>query len=134
MQIIKDCELKTERFYFNPFFRTIILTFFFTSFFVSCADPSFVIHKRLETTLQQDLESMVAQIIKGSSKANVLDTPYFVIKDLREFKGDTANIYSAYAEVDFYYFKDIRIAEKRKFRYSANYHYWDRYFKELFYY
>jgi len=100
----------------------------------SCADPAFRVHERLEKTLQQDLESMVAQIIKGSSKENVLDTPYFVIKDLREFHGDTAKIYSAYAEVDFYYFKDIKIAEKRKFRYDANRHYWDRYFKELFYY
>jgi hypothetical protein len=101
---------------------------------VSCSDPSFVIHERLEDTLQGDLESMVAQIIKGSSEANVLDTPYFVIRNIKEFRGDTARIYSAYAEVDFYYFKDIKIAEKRKFRYDASRHYWDRYFKELFYY
>jgi hypothetical protein len=100
----------------------------------SCADPAFVVHERLEKTLQQDLEVIVAQVIKGSSKANVLDTPYFVIKDLREFHGDTAKVYSAYAEVDFFYFKDIKIAEKRKFRYDSNWHYWDRYFKELFYY
>jgi len=106
----------------------------FALILTSCADPAFRVHERLETTLQQDLQSMVAQIIKGSSKQNVLDTPYFVIKDLREFHGDTAKIYSAYAEVDFYYLKDIKIAEKRKFRYDANRHYWDRYFKELFYY
>jgi hypothetical protein len=101
---------------------------------ISCADPAFRVHERLEDTLQRDLESMVAQIIKGSNKANVLDTPYFVIKDLREFRGDTARIYSAYAEVEFYYFKDAKIAERRKFRYDASRHYWDRYFKELFYY
>ncbi len=101
---------------------------------VSCADPSFRVHERLEDTLQRDLESMVAQIIKGSSKANVLDTPYFVIKDLREFRGDTAKIYSAYAEVEFYYLKDAKIAERRKFRYDVSRHYWDRYFKEWFYY
>jgi hypothetical protein len=100
----------------------------------SCADPPFRVHERLEDVLQQDLESMAAQIIKGSSKANVLDTPYFVIRDLREFSGEKKEIYSAYAEVDFYYFKNIRIAEKRKFRYDARRHYWDRYFKELFYY
>ncbi|MDR0518123.1 MAG: hypothetical protein LBH25_13880 [Fibromonadaceae bacterium] len=105
-----------------------------TLLFLSCADPAFRVHERLETTLQQDLEGMVAQIIKGSSKANVLDTPYFVVKDLKEFSGSKAEIYSAYAEVDFYYFKDIKIAEKRKFRYDARRHYWDRYFKELFYY
>jgi len=101
---------------------------------VSCADPPFIVHERLEEILQRDLQSMVAQIIKGSGKENVLDTPYFVIKDLREFRGDTAQIYSAYAEVEFYYFRNIKIAEKRKFRYDASRHYWDRYFKEWFYY
>jgi len=103
-------------------------------FFISCADPPFRIHERLDATLQGDLESMVAQVIKGSSDANVLDTPYFVIRDLREFRGDTAKKFAAYAEVDFYYFKDIKIAEKRKYRYSTSWHYWDRYFKEWFYY
>jgi len=106
----------------------------FLVLFASCADPAFKVHERLEDTLQGDLENMVAQIIKGSSRENVLDTPYFVIRDLREFRGDTARIYSAYAEVDFYYFKNVKIAEKRKFRYDANRHYWDRYFKEWFHY
>ncbi|GHV13654.1 hypothetical protein AGMMS49938_08540 [Fibrobacterales bacterium] len=109
----------------------IVIVIFFLS---ACADPPFRVHERLQDTLQGDLKSMVAQVIKGSSKANVLDTPYFVIKDLREFRGDTANVYSAYAEVEFFYFKDIKIAEKRKFRYDANRHYWDRYFKEWFFY
>ena len=108
--------------------------FLFLIIFLSCADPPFRVHERLEDILQQDLESMVAQIIKGSGKENILDTPYFVIKDLKEFRGDTAEIYSAYAEVDFYYFKDIKLAEKRKFRYDARRHYWDRYFKEMFHY
>ena len=101
----------------------------------SCSEPSFRIHERLEEALQSDLESLVAQVVKGSSEKNVLDTPYFVIRDLREFRGDTAKKYAAYAEVDFYYFKeDIRIAEKRKFRYDVSKRYWDRYFKELFFY
>ncbi|MDR2580340.1 MAG: hypothetical protein LBC85_05035 [Fibromonadaceae bacterium] len=105
----------------------------FALLLASCADPSFRVHERLESALQADLESMVAQIIKGSSKENVLDTPYFIIRDLREFRGDTAKIYSAYAEVDFYYFKNIKVAEKRKFRYDARRRYWDRYFKEWFF-
>ncbi|MDR3001604.1 MAG: hypothetical protein LBU89_10095 [Fibromonadaceae bacterium] len=109
--------------------------FIFALLLISCADPPFIIHERLEETLQSDLENLVAQIIKGSSKESVLDTPYFVIRDLREFRGDTARRYAAYAEVDFYYFKeDIRIAEKRKFRYDVSRRHWDRYFKELFFY
>jgi hypothetical protein len=114
--------------------QRLFLTIILALLLASCADPPFIVHQRLEEILQQDLQSMVAQIIKGSSRENVLDSPYFVIKDLKEFRGDTAQIYSAYAEVDFYYFKDIKIAEKRKFRYDARRHYWDRYFKEWFYY
>lgn len=112
----------------------LIIIFTTLLMLMSCSEPRFRVHERLEETLQSDLESMVAQVIKGSSKENVLDTPYFVIKDFREFQGDTARKYSAYAEVDFYYFKDIRIAEKRKFRYDKPNRYWDRYFKEWFYY
>ena len=114
-------------------FNYQLLAIIFAFLLTSCADPPFKLHERLEKTLQDDLENMVAQAIKSSGRKNVLDTPYFVIKDLREFRGDTARVYSAYAEVDFYYF-NVKIAEKRKFRYDAQRHYWDRYFKKLFHY
>lgn len=74
---------------------------------------------------------MVAEVVKGSGKDHLLEKPYYVIADLRFFEGDTAKIYAAYAEVDFYYYKDIDLIQKRKYRYEARRHYWDRYFKKM---
>jgi hypothetical protein len=105
----------------------------FVIFLLGCSDPPYLVHERLETLLQDDLRYTVADIQKHSGKEAVLDTPYFVIRDLRQFHGDTANLYSYYADVDFYYFKNVKMAQKRKYRYDALRHYWDRYSKVLFF-
>lgn len=111
--------------------RWIILLF--AMLFASCSEPAFRLHEKLEARLQDDLKVMVAEVVKGSGKVHLLDSPYYVIKDLRFFEGDTARIYAAYAEVDFVYYKDIGLIQKRKYRYDANRHYWDRYFKKMVY-
>ena len=41
-----------------------------------------------------------------------------------------ARIYAAYAEVDFFIYKDIAMHEKRKYRYDVSTRGWDRYKKE----
>ena len=81
--------------------------------------------------LQGDLKYIVGEVEKGSGKTHLLNNPYFVIRDLRFFHGDTARLYAAYAEVDFYYYKDISMYQVRKYRYDAGYRNWDRYFKNL---
>lgn len=98
---------------------------------LGCAEPPYLVHKKLENTLQEDLKFMVAEIITGSSDTNVMAQPYYIITDLRFFKGDTARMYSGYADVDFFYFNDIPIKQKRKYRYDTRYRGWDRYYKEL---
>jgi len=57
--------------------------------------------------------------------------PYYRVKDFRLFEGASAEIYSAYAEVDFFIYKDIAMHEKRKYRYDAASRHWDRYLKTL---
>jgi hypothetical protein len=100
---------------------------------LSCSEPAYRIHEKLDVILQNDLRYIVAEIQKGSGKTYLLDEPYFTVKDLRFFEGDTARIYSAYVEVDFFYFKGINMFQKRKYRYDARYRNWDRYFKKLEY-
>ncbi|NLB62976.1 MAG: hypothetical protein GX801_02570 [Fibrobacter sp.] len=99
----------------------------------SCSEPKFLIHEKLEDMLQNDLKFMVSEIIAGSSDTNVLEEPYYIVENLLFFYGDTAWIYSSYAEVDFYYFRDIPIKQKRKYRYDVRFKSWDRYHKELYY-
>jgi hypothetical protein len=47
------------------------------------------------------------------------------------FEGAEAEIYAAYAEVDFYIYRDLAMFEKRKYRYEVHGRHWDRYSKVL---
>lgn len=104
---------------------------FLLLFLMACSEPKFRLHEKLEARLQEDLQMMVAEVLNAAGDTHLLAEPYFEIVDLRFFTGDTARIYAAYAEVDFYYYKGIDIFQKRKYRYDAARHYWDRYYKKM---
>lgn len=87
---------------------------------------------KLTSYLQEDLKFMVAEKLRAShDREALLDSPYYKIRELKFFEGAKARIYSAYAEVDFYVFKNIQMYETRKYRYDAEYRQWDRYLKKL---
>ena len=101
---------------------------------LGCSERTERIENKLNAYVQEDLKFIVAQTIHASGdRSGILDTPYYRIKDFRLFAGDTAAIYSAYAEVDFFIYQDIQMQEKRKYRYNAHARQWDRYFKALKY-
>ncbi|WP_283430051.1 hypothetical protein [Fibrobacter sp. UWB10] len=109
-----------------------IATLFLAVFLFGCAEPTERIENKLTDYLQDDLKFMVAETMKASkSREGLLDTPYYRVKDFRLFDGAEARIYAAYAEVDFFIYKDISMHEKRKYRYDVNTRGWDRYKKEL---
>lgn len=98
---------------------------------LGCSEPTERIENKLTGYLQDDLKFMVAETIKSSkTREGLLDTPYYRVKDFRLFDGAEARIYAAYAEVDFFIYKDIAMHEKRKYRYDVNTRGWDRYKKE----
>ncbi len=73
---------------------------------------------------------MVAQTLKASQDKNaLLDSPYFKIRDLRFFTAERSKMYSAYADVDFFIYRDIKMYEERKYRYDNHFLQWDRYLK-----
>lgn len=75
---------------------------------------------------------MVAETVRSSGdKSGLLETPYYRVKDFRLFEGAEARIYAAYAEVDFFIYKDVAMHEKRKYRYDVSTRKWDRYLKVL---
>lgn len=101
---------------------------------MGCSERTDRIENKLNAYVQEDLKFIVAQTIHASGdRSGILDTPYYRVKDFRLFQGDTAAIYSAYAEVDFFIYQDIQMHEKRKYRYNAHARQWDRYFKALKY-
>ena len=97
----------------------IILDLFFKEFYMC------------EESKQDDLKFMVAQTLKAShDKSALLDSPYYKIRDLRFFDDAHSKMYSAYAKVDFFIYRDIKMYEERKYRYDNHYLQWDRYLKE----
>lgn len=104
----------------------------FAALLLGCSEPTERIENKLTDYLQDDLKFMVAETMRAAgNREGLLDTPYYRVKDFRLFSGAEARIYAAYAEVDFFIYKDIAMHEKRKYRYDVNTRGWDRYKKEL---
>ncbi|MBO6075945.1 hypothetical protein B7982_10390 [Fibrobacter sp. UWB2] len=109
-----------------------ILSLIFLVLLSSCSEPTERIEKKLLTYLQEDLKFMVAETLNANAtKADLLEEPYYKIRDFRLFEGAEAEIYAAYAEVDFYIYRDLAMYEKRKYRYEVHGRHWDRYSKVL---
>lgn len=109
------------------------LAFFFllAVLVAGCSESTDRIENKLTPYLQEDLKFMVAENIRGSGNRDALmDEPYYRVKDFRLFEGAAARIYAAYAEVDFFIYKDVAMHEKRKYRYDVHTRQWDRYSKE----
>jgi len=98
----------------------------------SCSEPTERIEKKLLTYLQEDLKFMVAETLNANAtKEDLLEEPYYKVRDFRLFEGAEAEIYAAYAEVDFYIYRNLAMFEKRKYRYEVHGRHWDRYSKVL---
>lgn len=118
-------------FYFMMKFLMLAL-FALTALFMGCSEPTDRIEHKLTPYLQEDLKFMVAENIRANgNKDALMEEPYYRIKDFRLFEGAASRIYAAYAEVDFFIYKDVAMHEKRKYRYDVHARQWDRYSKEL---
>lgn len=126
--------LQVETFYFVIVMNKICIALSCLLFLMllGCSEPTDRIENKLTPYLQEDLKFMVAENIRVSGdKSALLDEPYYRVKDFRLFDGAEARIYAAYAEVDFFIFKDVAMHEKRKYRYDVHTRKWDRYLKSL---
>ena len=111
--------------------RKILFLSFAFLILLGCAEPPENIEEKLSAYLQDDLKFMVAQTLKAShDKSALLDSPYYKIRDWRFFDDAHSKMYSAYAKVDFFIYRDIKMYEERKYRYDNHYLQWDRYLKE----
>lgn len=114
--------------------KKVCILFFLALMFLllGCSEPTERIEGKLGPYLQDDLKFMVAETMRTArDRSALLDTPYYRVKDFRLFEGAEARIYAAYAEVDFFIYKDIAMHEKRKYRYDVSTRKWDRYLKML---
>lgn len=109
--------------------RKLLLCFSFLML-CACAERQDRLEAKLSDFLQEDLKFMVAEVMVGGQPSALVDSPFYVIRDLRFFEGASAEIYSAYAEVDFFIYDKVPMFQKRKYRYDVHYRQWDRYLKE----
>lgn len=110
-------------------FKSMWLFFILIILLSGCSESQSRLEGKLSSYLQEDLKFMMAEVLKAGHPEALLDTPYYIIRDLRFFEGASAEIYSGYAEVDFFYYKNISMIQKRKYRYDVHYRQWDRYLK-----
>ncbi len=117
--------------FMKSFFSLTCLLFLLVGLF-GCSESTDRIEKKLTPFLQEDLKFMVAQTIHAvGDSSTLMDEPYYRVKDFRLFEGAAARVYAAYAEVDFFIYKNAAMHEKRKYRYDVQFRRWDRYSKEF---
>jgi hypothetical protein len=94
-----------------------------------CAqDTAEAIRQKLETLARDDLQFIVKEISLLDTASLALEPRYKII----EYKVlPRSDIYSVKAVVEFYYFRDIKIKQVRKYRYLDKYLQWERYDKQL---
>lgn len=97
----------------------------------SCSEPAPKIEKKLETLLQEDLKYMVAELKAKGLDSSVMEKPYYDLRELRLYEGDSSRVFKSYAEVGFYYLKDVEVCQVRKYRYWTTRRAWDRFYKAI---
>lgn len=102
--------------------------------FSGCSESPERISQKLDALCQDELRYIVAEVVRNGADSTLLDRPYYKIDSLIYFQGDTSAIFSAYAQVSYHYFKEIRLYRERKYRYWTDYLYWDRFSKKLLHY
>lgn len=94
---------------------------------ISCmGENEQIAKKKLELILPDDMKA----IVEGIQADALLEKPYYTITSYNTYK---KGIYSAKAEVDFYFLKKVGVKIIRKFRYHRSKKMWERYFNEYKY-
>ena len=84
-----------------------------------------VIKKKLLVILEDDLNAIIEDI----PKEHILDSVYYEIDSLIDFKKESIK-YSKKAVVDFYFLKNAKAKIVRKYRYETVSRKWERYYNE----
>gem|GEM_PF-1828610 len=98
---------------------------------VQCMSSSHDLRKYLSEAAEEDMK-VILQDIPPGAKSAVLTKPYYIIDEFEEFKGDTALVYQARAQVVFFYLDaSVGLCQIRKYRFKRRAHSWERYQVDL---
>ena len=79
----------------------------------------------------KDLQDILQELKKTGKASAISSQPRFIIDEFKEFHGDTARVFQAYASLIFLYMEDLDLCQVRKYRYRTGARVWDRYSVEL---
>jgi len=92
-----------------------------------CGSPPEEIRSKLWNIGKDDLSVIVGELPDQTRQVR-LSIPYFVLDDYKEFHGDTARVFQAYASLAFFYLDpSIDLCQTRKYRYRRAARVWERY-------
>lgn len=95
---------------------------------VGCGSPPQEMQKKLREIGQSDLEVILKDLPERARREVQLPQPYFVVDEYKEFKGDTAMVFQAYAALAFFYLDpSLDLCQVRKYRYRRSARVWERY-------
>lgn len=93
----------------------------------SCSNESSeLVRQKLKLILPDDMKG----IVEGIPADALIEKPHYEISSYKKFK---KGMYSAKAEVDFYFLNKVDVKIIRKFRYHRSKKMWERYFNEYRY-
>lgn len=107
---------------------TLLVSFLAAGLLASgCTSSPETLRAKLEAIGRSDLQDILNDL-PAKAKGSVLAKPRFVVDEFKEFKGDTAIVYQAYASLVFFYLDpDLGLCQVRKYRYKTSSRIWDRY-------
>lgn len=92
-----------------------------------CTSSPETLNLKLDEIGKSDLQDILNDL-PPQAKSAVLAKPRFVIDEFKEFKGDTARVFQAYASLVFLYLDpSLDLCQVRKYRYKTSSRIWDRY-------
>ena len=110
--------------------KTLLKSFIILIIIGGCTfESDRVVKKKLLIILEDDLNAIIEDI----PKENILDSVYYEIDSLIDYKKKSFK-YSKRAVVDFYFFKKVKAKIVRKYRYVRQSRKWDRYYNEYKFY
>ncbi|MFC1585650.1 hypothetical protein ACFL5V_08900 [Fibrobacterota bacterium] len=83
--------------------------------------------KELEVLSRADLADILSELKERGVDSVCSEEPHFEIVEFEVFQGDTGRVFKAYAKVNFYYLKKLKLYQSRKYRYNTTVKVWDRF-------
>jgi hypothetical protein len=94
---------------------------------MGCTSSPETLKAKLEAIGQSDLKDILDDL-PSKAKGSILPKPHFVVDEFKEFQGDTAIVFQAYASLVFFYLDpELGLCQVRKYRYKTSSRVWDRY-------